>query len=422
MSEAYIGRMTELSLQYQISLDRAKRYPDSKKGLGYYMEAATAQYEMSRLTTGDVALRHRQEMTRLIHLVQSEMSRMGIKIETQAAVQSEIQPEPAQQNAVQSAAQPAQKPQSSTAPSGGKPANDELKGFDPDMFRIKDASEASFEDFGEMDPAVEAVVRSLNTAFLMREYPELAKQMPAQKPHVLLYGPPGGGKSHFCTAVCNYVLTHFTDGSFFLVTAGDIRASLVGVAEKRLGALFREMEKYEMPVLCIDEIETLCPSRDGDNPAHVASLVTEFLQYIEGVAGKTKAVIIGATNYPWKVDSAIRSRMRNLAYVGLPDRKHIFDYLSKNLSLYLGDDEAYREKVLNLCADRMEHASYRNLLLLRGEISQKAFDKTVAADPSNKKISKFLPVDESEVVEILDRIVIDYDAEYVERLQNPELW
>jgi len=256
----------------------------------------------------------------------------------------------------------------------------------------------------------------------MREYPGLAKQMPDQKPHVLLYGPPGGGKSHFCSAVCNYVLKHFSGGSFFLVSAGEIRASLVGVAEKRLGALFREMEKYEMPVLCIDEIETICPSRDDDKPAHMLSLVTEFLQYIEGVAGKTNAVIIGATNYPWRVDSAMRSRMGNLAYVGLPDQKHIIDYLRKHISHYLGGDEAGKEKLLEMCSERLEHASYRDLRLFEAGVSNLAFNKTVSSNPGNKQVSEFLPVGEAEIVPILDQITIDYDAKYINRLQNLELW
>lgn len=199
--------------------------------------------------------------------------------------------------------------------------------------------------------------------------------------------------------------------------------SLVGVAEKRLDALFADAAQYEMPVICIDEIDTLCPQRDAEGiPSHERALVTEFLQHIDGVSGASKAVIIGATNYPWKVDSALRSRLATAAYVGLPSEQQIGDYLYRSLRPYLGEDEEFAKSMIALCTERLEHASYRELKWIVSEVARISFNLTTSENPTNKKVAAFVPIAREDMLNILSRVNYNYDAAYMQRLQNRSQW
>jgi len=425
MSENIVNRMRNLAADYEEALEQAKRFPDTKKGLRFYLDAAAIQFELSTLTTDAASKRHYDECIRLITLISSEMQRLKI-----VAPQPKPQPQPAAPKKTGAAPAAAQqgKQASGKAAAGKAPesaAEKELHGFDPASTRITTLPEASFADYGEMDPAVKAVVDALETAYKRRKYPSLDQQMPNIKSHILLYGPPGGGKSHFCSALGRYAMEKF-NSPFYLVYAKDIKHSLSGVAEKRLGALFAEVRQNggDMPVVCIDEIDSICPSRDSsaNNAAHVNSLVTEFLQNIEGVGGSTNAIIVGATNYPWKLDAAMRSRLKNSAYVGLPSEQHIYDYLNKQIRRYLGEDEEFAERMLTMCAKRLEHASYRNLGWFRDQISTIAFNNTIEKNPDDTSLATFVPVSEEQIEELLSRTVIEYDEAYIERLLDTSEW
>lgn len=437
MSSTYANRLEFLSMQYELALKNAVSDGDGIEALENYMRAAMAQYELSELTVGESSDRHRLEMRRLLNYIRDEIVRHGI------AVPDEVKQRMARFGICFPGI-----PTSSEAPAQDKPATqehassihkavpivgsdrakkasektDDLYGFDPKSVRLTELPAASFDDFGDMGDSVEAIVECLKVAHRKLEYPELARQMSDKRQNILLYGPPGGGKSHFCKAIGNYVLNNFQGGAFYIVQASQIKHSLVGVAEKRLNALFMEVEQHDMPVICIDEIDSLCPPRDGDVPTHVSALVTEFLQHIDGVDGKSKAVIIGATNYPWKIDKAIRSRLSTSAYVGLPTMENILDYLMHRIKRYLGNDEKFIERMLQLCTSRLENASYRVLEWVWQEVETLSFNKTTQKNPQNKTVSEFVALTEEELLRIINRVSVDYDADYIMRLQDKNRW
>ena len=420
MTQTSAEQIEMLSMKYEIALQKAVRENGSEKALDYYLEAATAQYELSVVMHGESAERHKREMYRLLYLVRDEIIRMKVKVSPEvmdlmaklgvefpgaqakepapSAPRAEKQPAAAETVRTSAKSSEGAKPGAKSAKaSGGEEKGEDLHGFDPASVRLQEIPSASFADFGDMDESIKAIVECLTMAYERREYKNLSEQMSDRKQNILLYGPPGGGKTHFCKAIGNYVLNTFEGSAFFLVTAAQIKHSLVGVSEKRLSALFKEVANYEMPVVCIDEIETLCPPRDENVPSHVSSLVTELLQHIDGVNGKSKAVIVGATNYPWKIDKAIRSRLSTDCYVGLPDAQHIADYLKLRLRKYLGKDEAFAEQMIQLCTKRMENASYRVLDWLWLQIETISFKKTTKANPENKEIAEFMGIPSSNI-------------------------
>lgn len=433
MPSAYAEQIEELSMRYEHALRKAVSLVESPEALDYYLQAAMAQYELSELTTGISAEQHKREMLRLLTLVRDEvvrrkidipeeikqrMTRMGIAFPQTIVEGNEekfpVRPAvPVHQQRLSEVAKV--KTQSASA--------EDLHGFDIEAARITELPSASFEDFGNMEDSVRAIKDCFDSAHRRLEYPELARQMPPEMNNILLYGPPGGGKTHFCKAIGNYVLNNFRGSTFYLFKASIIKHSLVGVAEKRLDALFADAAQYEMPVICIDEIDTLCPQRDAEGiPSHERALVTEFLQHIDGVGGASKAVIIGATNYPWKVDSALRSRLATAAYVGLPSEQQISDYLYRSLRLYLGENEEFAKNMVALCTERLEHASYRELKWIVSEAARVSFNLTTSENPTNKKVADFVPITREDMLNILSRVNYNYDAAYMQRLQDRSRW
>ncbi len=432
MDLSYRNRLRLLSMQYENALQQAIQH-DGKDALVYYLEAVQAQCAMAQMLDGEDAERHKREMYRLLHHMRDEIVRLDIEIPDALRKQMSSyglelpkkQVDVLEHGGAASDA-PERKSSAPAAEKGAKKADtksdDALHGFDPAQLKLKKVPSASFDDFGDMSTEIEAIVNGLDILKKKRDFPGLAGQMSDTSQHILLYGPPGGGKSHFCKAIGHYVMTTFEGGAFFLVMASDIKDYLVGVSERRLAALFEEVEKYEMPVLCIDEIETLCPVRDGDNPHYVSQLVSDFQQHINGAAGSTKALIIGATNYPWRIEGAVLSRLATHVFVDLPDEKHIREYLCKHISSFLGKDQRYVDEMLDLCAKRLEHASYRVLEWVWREMGSLAFKKTTAGRVADRELAEFVPLTRDEIDSIIARASIDYDPKYIARLRDNSQW
>lgn len=170
--------------------------------------------------------------------------------------------------------------------------------------------------------------------------PEKAERYGAKLPNgMVLYGPPGCGKTFFAK--------HFAEEvgfNFLLITPSTLKSRYVNATQENIAKMFEEAEKNAPTIIFIDEINELLPNRDSDTHEMSKSAVNEMLAQMDRT-GEKGIFIIGATNYPDMIDPAmLRSgRLEKKFYLPPPDfklRKALFE-MSLNL----------RKKVLDFGID-----------------------------------------------------------------------
>lgn len=153
---------------------------------------------------------------------------------------------------------------------------------------------------------------------------------PLQKPEIyaaygkkiggglLLYGPPGCGKTHLARATAGEI-----GANFYHLALNEVLSMWIGESEKQLSNLFQTARNNAPSVIFIDEVDALGGKRSDMHSHHSRSMVSQFLVEMDGiVSDNTKVMVLGATNMPWNVDSALRrpGRFDKVLFVPPPDR------------------------------------------------------------------------------------------------------
>ena len=154
---------------------------------------------------------------------------------------------------------------------------------------------------------------------------------------MLLYGPPGCGKTFFAK--------HFAEEvgfNFMLATPSTLKSRYINATQENIAKMFEEAEKNAPTIIFIDEINELLPSRESDVHEMAKSAVNEMLAQMDRT-GEKGIFIIGATNYPELIDPAIlrAGRLDKKFYLPPPDyeaRKEMFEMFLKSRPLDFGID------------------------------------------------------------------------------------
>merc|ERR1711991_95372 len=165
-------------------------------------------------------------------------------------------------------------------------------------------------------------------------HPTLFKTLGVKPPRgVLLYGPPGSGKTLIARAVANE-----TGAFFFLINGPEIMSKMAGESESNLRKAFEEAEKNSPAIIFIDEIDSVAPKRDKTNGEVERRIVSQMLTLMDGLKPRSNVVVIGATNRPNSIDAALRrfGRFDREIELGIPDtvgRLEILAIHTKNMKL-----------------------------------------------------------------------------------------
>ena len=183
-----------------------------------------------------------------------------------------------------------------------------------------------WSDVAGLETAKEALKEAV---ILPIKFPHLftGKRTPWQG--ILLFGPPGTGKSYLAKAVATEA-----QATFFSISSSDLVSKWMGESERLVRNLFEMARESRPAIVFIDEIDSLCGARgDGESEAS-RRIKTEFLVQMNGVGNNQSGVLVlGATNIPWALDSAIRRRFEKRIYIPLPElpaRARMFE-------LHIGD-------------------------------------------------------------------------------------
>jgi transitional endoplasmic reticulum ATPase len=193
------------------------------------------------------------------------------------------------------------------------------------------AFDVTFEDVGGLGPQIKLIRELVQLPLL---YPHVYRHLGINAPRgIILYGPPGSGKTHVARAVANEV-----DARFYYINGPDVIGTYTGETEANLRRMFNEAGHHAPSIIFIDELDAMAPKR-GETGAHSDTrTVTQLLALMDGLRRVDSVIVIGTTNRIDAVDPAFRrpGRFDREIFIGLPDvagRREILEIHSREMPL-----------------------------------------------------------------------------------------
>ncbi|KAJ6679520.1 AAA DOMAIN-CONTAINING [Salix purpurea] len=200
-----------------------------------------------------------------------------------------------------------------------KPRQDSGDGYDAKLIEMIDKAivdkspRVKWEDVAGLEKAKQSLMEMVILPTRRRDL-FTGLRRPARG--LLLFGPPGNGKTMLAKAVASE-----SEATFFNVSASSLTSKWVGEAEKLVRTLFMVAVSRQPSVIFMDEIDSIMSTRLANENDASRRLKSEFLIQFDGVTSNPNdlVIVIGATNKPQELDDAVLRRLVKRIYVPLPD-------------------------------------------------------------------------------------------------------
>ncbi len=189
----------------------------------------------------------------------------------------------------------------------------------------------TYEDVGGLDREIQRVREMVE---LPLRHPSLFKRLGIDPPKgVLLRGPPGCGKTLVAKAVANE-----SEANFISINGPEVMSKFYGESEKKLRKIFIDAEEKSPSIIFIDEIDAIAPKRETVTGEVERRVVAQLLALMDGLHSRGRVIVIGATNRPNSLDSALRrpGRFDREIEIKVPNergRREIFQIHTRNMPL-----------------------------------------------------------------------------------------
>ena len=173
----------------------------------------------------------------------------------------------------------------------------------------------SYEDIGGLGDTVGRIREMIEMPL---RFPEVFERLGIEPPRgVLLYGPPGCGKTLLARTVASETAAYFID-----IGGPEIIHKLYGESEAHLRSVFQEAGEKSPSIIFFDEIDAIAPKRADVKGEVEKRVVGQMLALMDGLKSRGRVIVIGATNIPDNLDPALRrpGRFDREIEIGIPDR------------------------------------------------------------------------------------------------------
>ena len=269
-----------------------------------------------------------------------------------------------------------------------------------------------WEDVGGMKEVKEALKEAVEWPL---NHPESFKNMGIKPPRgIMLYGPPGCGKTFIVKALANEA-----GANFISVKGPELLSKWVGESEQHVREIFRRARQVAPSIVFFDEIDALTPRRGTDAGSRVTEqVVSQILTVMSGLEELNDVVVIAATNRPDIIDPALLrpGRFDRLIYVPAPDeaaREEVFKVHTKGMPLKGVDiknlakgSEGYSGADINaLCREAALNALRKDIKAK--EVNKAHFD--VAMEKIKPSITQDMFVKYQKVIEEMKKAKLEED-------------
>lgn len=228
--------------------------------------------------------------------------------------------------------------------------------------------EVHWDDVSGLEIAKSALKETVVYPFLR---PDLFMGLREPARGMLLFGPPGTGKTMLARAVATE-----SKSVFFAISASSLTSKYLGESEKLVRALFALAKALAPSIIFVDEIDSLLGSRGGSSEHEATRRIkTEFLiqwsDLQKAAAGRsttddlggdaTRVLVLAATNLPWAIDEAARRRFVRRQYIPLPEASVREEQLRKLLQ---SQKHTLRDKDINVLVGVTENYSGSDITAL----------------------------------------------------------